>query len=549
MLEVFFVNADENQRSALRCSLNWEQLGFVCSGEASDGEMALTMMRRQPPDLLITELSLPILGGLELCRRVRQELPRTRCLILTRSRKVEDLQRAVEIGVDGYLFQGCQPGELRAAVERVRARLETQRAEAAELQRLQERSDAYQSYKWDCFFKNLVSQDVPVSFLYDLAEELNIDLRAEEYSILAVMFRSHNMDSAQREQLYHIVDNMQVLFASTPQFDCFPFHRIMMGILVKADAGRTDSQVSFCIRNIRRSVLPLGDACQWVVACSNPVTRISSLPGCFAQAMEVLAYAALQPDQQVLTPESVVAMRSRDLENQLSKLQPPIPLSEELDLYLRSGTAEEARAFARRCLGGMGQEAMQVPELGRYIMLRIRLATMSYVHNTLHLEMDQLLSAVEGLPPMERIFGQEGILRYLTALLERATRLRDCTRWSDYHPSVRQGLHFIDQSFTEPDLSLAQVAQAAGLSPNYFSSLFRREVGCTFGEYLTEKRINRARELLRSTALRTAQVGRAVGYQDPHYFSNLFRRTQGCTPREYRSRAAEQNRRDPGPQR
>jgi two-component system response regulator YesN len=103
MYEVFFADAETADRNALRWSVNWEQLGFTCSGEASDGELALTMLRRQPPNLLITALDLPYLSGMDLCRRVRQELPDTRILIYTHSRKPEDLQQAVAIGTGGYI--------------------------------------------------------------------------------------------------------------------------------------------------------------------------------------------------------------------------------------------------------------------------------------------------------------------------------------------------------------------------------------------------------------------------------------------------------------
>lgn len=536
MLDVFFVDADAEERSALRWAINWEQLGFSCSGEASDGEMALSMLRRQTPDLLITDLDLPYLDGPELCRRVRKEFPRTRLLIYTASRAPEDLQRAVEIGVDGYLFKDAQPEALREAVQRARRRLEEHDARETELSLLRERALAYKGYQRDQFFHNLVSRSLPVSQLYDQAQELGIDLRADEYNFLIVLIRPNLRGTEDWSLIVRTLDDLEVLFRAQPQLECFPFARMMMAVLIKADEGRMDTQVSFCIRNIRRALLTLGEELQWVVGVANPVTRLSALPGCFAQAQEVLAYSALSPGQQILTPAGITALRSNDLDRRLRQLPPPIPLSEELDLYLKYGTPEEAQHFARRCADGLGPTAIQIPELCRYIMLRIRLGTMAYVHHTLHQDMDSLLSAVDDMPPIERIFGREGTMRYMRSLLARATQLRDASRWSRYHASVRQGLRCIDQHFTEPGLSLAQVSEAAGLSPNYFSTLFRKEVGCTFGEYLTEKRISRARELLRTTALRTSQVAQAVGYQDAHYFSNLFRRNQGCTPREYRHR-------------
>lgn len=538
MLDVFIADADATQRSALRWGIGWEELGFSCSGEAADGEMALAQMRRQPPDLLITDLYLPYLDGLELCRRVRQEFPRTRLMICTWSKNLRDLQRSIEVGVDAYLFKGAQPEELRSAVERSRRRLEEEQARESELKELRERAMAYQEYQRDVFFRSMVSNAVSVSQLYDQAQELGVDLRADEYCFLLLLIRP----DMHREEDWPLIErtmaDLEALFRSAPRVECFPFMRTMLALLITGDAGHIDTQVSFCMRNIRRGLLSLGEEHTWVAAQSNPVNRVSALPFCFAQAQEVLAYSVMEPGQQVFTPAVISSLRSEELDSLLRRMPPPIPLSEELDLYMKNGTPEEALYFARRCVDGLGPETIQIPEICRYLMLRIRLSAMAYVNHTLHLDMDSLLSAVDGMPPIERIYGREGTMRYLRALLERTTQLRDASRWSRYHSNVRQGLRCIDQHFTEPHLSLAQVAEAAGLSPNYFSTLFRREVGCTFGEYLTQKRISRARNLLRSTAMRTAQVAQAVGYQDAHYFSTLFRRNQGCTPREYRNRMA-----------
>ena len=75
------------------------------------------------------------------------------------------------------------------------------------------------------------------------------------------------------------------------------------------------------------------------------------------------------------------------------------------------------------------------------------------------------------------------------------------------------------------------------LSPNHFSTIFNQETGQTFIEFLTEVRMERAKELLRSTSMKMSEIAFAVGYKDAHYFSYLFKKTQDCTPREYRSRA------------
>ena len=90
------------------------------------------------------------------------------------------------------------------------------------------------------------------------------------------------------------------------------------------------------------------------------------------------------------------------------------------------------------------------------------------------------------------------------------------------------------------DISLNTVAVSVGMSPGYFSTVFSREVGKTFVEYLTETRMDKAKELFMCSSMKTSEVGYEVGYRDPHYFSYIFKKTQGCSPKEYRARRKEQ---------
>lgn len=100
---------------------------------------------------------------------------------------------------------------------------------------------------------------------------------------------------------------------------------------------------------------------------------------------------------------------------------------------------------------------------------------------------------------------------------------------------IKDALEYIDTNYANEALSLNDVAKITNMSPNYFSSIFSQEMQVTFIEYVTQKRMEKAKKLLRQTEKHTGEIANEVGYKDPHYFSFVFKKTQGCTPREYRT--------------
>jgi two-component system, response regulator YesN len=102
---------------------------------------------------------------------------------------------------------------------------------------------------------------------------------------------------------------------------------------------------------------------------------------------------------------------------------------------------------------------------------------------------------------------------------------------------IRQAKEYIGQHYSDPELSLNEVATRANLSASHFSAVFSQETRQTFKEYLTQIRINKAKELLRMTTLRSAAIAYQVGYNDPHYFSSVFKKNTGLSPIEFRSQA------------
>ena len=121
-------------------------------------------------------------------------------------------------------------------------------------------------------------------------------------------------------------------------------------------------------------------------------------------------------------------------------------------------------------------------------------------------------------------------------IVRKALQLRENATVNKYDDVVREVMDYIEDNYGDEDLSLNLVASHVNFSPNHLSMIFSQQTGNTFIKYLTDFRMNKAKELLRCTGKRSSVVSMEVGYKDPHYFSYLFKKTQGMTPTQYRNK-------------
>ena len=117
MLKVFLVEVETLIREGLRDRIPWEQYGFRFVGEAGDGEMALPLIRKTRPDVIITDIKMPFMDGLELSRIVKEEFPKTKILIVSGYDDFEYAREALTIGVDQYILKPVTRMNLRKVLE------------------------------------------------------------------------------------------------------------------------------------------------------------------------------------------------------------------------------------------------------------------------------------------------------------------------------------------------------------------------------------------------------------------------------------------------
>jgi len=206
-----------------------------------------------------------------------------------------------------------------------------------------------------------------------------------------------------------------------------------------------------------------------------------------------------------------------------------------VESYLRGGVIVGFDEFFNAYIKPLGETALKSNLIKNYIFVDVVLAAAKLV-NDLGGEVDSVIPELNSIEmTMSDIKTIDQLHAEAYKIVANALAYRDTQPNGQYKNLIRQVKEYIEHQFTNPELSLNDVAAQANLSASHFSVVFSQETHQTFKEYLTEIRINKAKELLRMTALRSADIAYQVGYNDPHYFSSVFKKNTGYTPIEFRS--------------
>ena len=535
MLRVFLVEDESIIREMLRDTVPWAQCGYEFVGEAGDGEMALPMIRKTKPDVLITDVRMPFMDGLSLSKLVLREFPQMKIVIISGYDDFEYAQQAISIGVERYLLKPITKNNLMMVLEEVKEKIHSDRERRNYLTQFQQEAQDYEQYARRRFFERMVAGQLTTQQIHDQAKDMNLDLRAECYTIALV---SEIRDRQGNTEPYSesdalIRDELVTHFLKYPEYVLFRWNLTTYAVLIKGDESRMDDYIRRCTSAVRELYESEGRSPEWHMAVGKPVQWLNALPACFEEVSRLWAYRHILPNQHVLTSEVVNTFAGTGTAENLvdfdvSKVNPSV-----LAGVFQNASLQEVSSFVDEYIHSMG-DALKFKPFCQYLMLSARFAATEYVRS-LGISQGEYLEKLRYLDMAGRNVTVEDLKRYLTDVLSRALEIRDNTTGSQYRTILKQAVSYIDNNFADENISLNRVAREVNISANYLSAVFSQEMGITFVEYVTTKRMDRAKELLRLTDKRSGEVAAEVGYKDHHYFSFLFKKTQGCTPRDYRS--------------
>ena len=530
MLKIFLVEDEFVIREGIKNNIDWKANGYEFCGEASDGELAFPIIQKTKPDIVITDIRMPFMDGLELSRLIKKELPLTEIIILSGYEEFEYAKEAIKIGVSQYLCKPISGEELLKEINLLADKITEKRKEQEIKEKyIREVEENFMEEKRN-FFQYLVTGTKTISELLEIAKKIHIDLSSIWYNIILLKIQS--MTHAHDEYSGSMVKVEQKLKELDEGDHFAAFDRNLEGkaLLVKAD---TEEELTR-IQNdyIRKMKDLLGDYShvRYFAGIGMPVNRLSELPGSFESASHAFAHRYLTRESGIWNYQDIEQKKHQIDDFNIGSVNAKELDRNKLRDFLKFGDKNEVVYFVEEYINDLGNNAMKSNMFRQYLVMDTYFCVVDFVVD-LQFSKDEIevFSA-----DSEILQNNENSMKYMERIISKVLELREKSASNRYGDIVDEVMKYIEEHYAQEDLSLNILASHVNFSPNHLSMVLSQQTGQTFIKYLTDFRMNKAKELLRCTGKRSSEIGLEVGYKDPHYFSFLFKKTQGMTPTQYR---------------
>ena len=537
MLKVFLAEDEFIIREGIKNNIDWQAYGYEFCGEASDGELAFPLIQKTRPDILITDIKMPFVDGLALSRLVKKELPETEIIILSGYEEFDYAKEAIQIGVARYLLKPINGETLLQEIDSVAEIILGKQKEKEIREKYQKEMEENSLRDQMDLFQHLVTGDCSMEELLSVADKLDLKIMAPWYSIVLLKIQSMKHDYEEYSGSIVAVDERIVKLAEPEHV--LIFDRALEGraFLFKADSE--DELLAYqkeYLGNVKE-VLSGYVNLRYFGGIGTPVNRLREIPASFEDASHAFAHRYLVAESCILDSSLLMQEGAAEHEDfRISAVNPEQIDRAKMQEFLRTGDLDEVVYFVDEFFGKLDGGAMKSRIFRQYITMDAYFSIVDFLKG-LGLQKDEIEAPDQDGSILQ---DEKSAMDYIVRIMNKALVLREKKASSRYEDVVSEVIHYIEDNYAQEELSLNLLASHVNFSPNHLSMIFSQQTGQTLIRYLTDYRMNRAKELLRCSSKKSSVISMEVGYKDPHYFSYLFKKTQGMTPTQYRGgRAAE----------
>ncbi|WP_219834074.1 response regulator [Paenibacillus sp. R14(2021)] len=527
MLKVLIVDDEPSNIQGLVRYIDWLGLGYDKPAAMESGEEALGALRDAAFDVLISDVSMPGMNGIELVAEAKKLHPHLQVLMISGYNEFEFVQDAIHVGAQAYVLKPLKMEEVSGRLAGFRETLQKMRSIVEQTSELEKRVSESLKLVKERFVNDLLAEipqtnDMLASWnslialpdavggfqllVFGLDHFLSAGKEAKDRILLGSGFKQTvdvGLSDAEPMYLAQIAPDeiVVLLFGQSPQ-----------------ERARIEKRVSFIQGMMREQYGPTV-----TVGCGREGNRWAEVPLLYKETKFMMAKARLISDGQIV--------RHNDMDvNEFQDFRLREELMPNIVKLMETGDAAQVRAYMNQILD---------------LLLAQEPASFSYVQA---FGMSFLSELIRNLKWKDEPEGNLNILMWrrmldcrstgeiillLVDYVERYMTIEKKARIHQQHNLIKRVALFIEERLQE-NWTVKQLAEEFSLNASYLSVLFKRELGKTISEFVQETRIQRARELLKNPNIKVYEVADRVGIQTSAYFTYLFKKLVGCTPQEYR---------------
>ncbi len=524
MYTVVIADDEEEIRRSLIRKIDWKAIGFEVAGETDNGEDALELVEKLEPDLLLTDVKMPFVSGIELARQVREVRPATQIAFLSGYDDFSYAQQAIQYNIISYMLKPISSEELTKELLVIREKMEKKfgefMREDAENQKMEKREflfplllDGFRRELSGSEKEKLVDSAVACGLLDEKSK------RIFRYAVIVTSITEEGCNCTGRGgvQAVDSILKKYVKYTSVYAQDK------IISLLMATEAGFR-KYLHIIVKDISQSVERV-KGLECVIGVSRIAKHIAGVHECYLEAVNAMGYAK----------KSGGSIHFIGDEERMEPLDQELVQStvKEIENLVRGGTAQEITEYLTRFFSEAG-EGRITSIAADFILLQIVSSTFHVVYAAAGNEAVQKLQQKFSLyHNMRGLGGAEHMQAYIEICVA-ARELVAEQRKKSSEILCEKTLRMIDEKYMDPELSLAGVSAEIAVSPNYLSALVKKETGSTFKDLLTKRRIETARDLLLCTSMKIREIAEKCGYNDQHYFSYCFKKYTGNSPNNCR---------------
>lgn len=534
LYKIMIVDDEESIREGIRQKIDWKRSDFELVATAGNGQEALELAQNLHPDVVMTDIKMPFMDGLELCERLHRMMPDVKLVIFTGFDDFEYAQKAIKVNVTEYVLKPIDSQELIGVLNRVKDKLDNEFAQKCNIKQLSEQYERSLPILREQFFNRLFNGNVSEQWILEQAGLYKISFAGSFWAVALVEphYGIHKNEiqyitTSRKELIPHMIK--QLIEENLSPYCSFKTTLYQDFVAVLAMLSGQDEMVSFIngmdqvCKQVQRYLLfdisaGIGSLC----------TSLSSLWCSVKGAKSALRYCVLAGSS------GAIYIDDMEPKNVATHDYVEYNFNELISAIIIGDSKEITNEISR---------FLSLFYAKRYQLLQYQLLLMELITELLkiirdyHLESTEFLEkGFDSLLSIADFNSLEELKEWLQYICNKINRLIRQERMNMTKRIAEEAKQYIQAHYSDTEMSLEKICSYLHLSTSHFSTLFKRETGISFASYLTQVRLNEAVKLLNTTECLLSEIAQKVGYNESTYFSYVFKKQFGMSPVKYRSR-------------